>query len=696
MIREQGIFWKTAPFIRLLPALIAGILCAYYLQAGWLICICLLLASAVVLILYRLLPIEKRYAFRPLAGTAIQLLLFTTGILLVCVRQKHDPRKNYTRGMPVLVTLTENALEKARSYKATADLHAFYRDGKWVAEEGKIILYFKKDSTPVLPAMGTKLILYAPLQQVPETGNPGMFDYREYCRMQHIFFQAFINPKDYTVLPGNEAGWFQQCLYRLQQYILGCLKKYLPGPKEAGVAEALLIGYRNDLDKTLLQSYSNTGVVHIIAISGMHLAMIYGMLVCLSNFAGRRKWVLIVKSLVILFILWGFSLLAGAGASILRAAVMFSFIIAGEGLNRKSNTFNTLAASAFFLLLYNPYYLWDTGFQLSYAAVLSILLFQKPIYRCITCRNKLLDLICQLNAVTLAAQVLTLPLLLYYFHQFPNLFLLSNFFAVPLSGLVLYGSMLLLVLAPVPVLNTILGRCIGILVQAMNGIIGRTDRIPYAVTGNISISFLQQLLLYSFTGAIAYWLWYKNRLSFLMAIAAITVFCGLDCYYSFRRDRQRILVVYNLPRQSLSDIYIGRFYHCFAGDLAEKNTAAYSSANTALTASRILHGVGPAGDALTGLRFSNEVLTIGGKSILYLAEPPGKPYPAKPVPVDMIILRSNPRVRIAELTAFFDCKMYVFDSSNPLWKIGFWKKEADSLHLRHHSIPEQGALVMAL
>jgi competence protein ComEC len=204
---------------------------------------------------------------------------------------------------------------------------------------------------------------------------------------------------------------------------------------ETGVAEALLIGYRDDLDKDLVRAYSNTGVVHIIAISGLHLGMIYGLMLLLLKPFRKYKWMRWAKPLLILLVLWGFSLLAGAAASILRSVVMFSFIVIGESLGRKTNIYNTLAASAFCLLVYNPYFFWDVGFQLSYTAVLSIVLFMKPVYQWLYFKNKLLNAIWQLNAITLAAQVLTLPVILYYFHQFPNLFLFTNFVAVPLIGI---------------------------------------------------------------------------------------------------------------------------------------------------------------------------------------------------------------------------------------------------------------------
>ncbi|MCR6721644.1 MAG: ComEC/Rec2 family competence protein [Chitinophagaceae bacterium] len=174
-------------------------------------------------------------------------------------------------------------------------------------------------------------------------------------------------------------------LERVRNTIVQTLQRYITDPKSAGLAEALLIGYKNDLDKELLQSYSDTGVVHIIAISGLHLGIIYWILRWLTRALpqkGAARW---WRFVIILSGMWIFSLLAGAQPSVLRSAVMFSFILVAESIRRRGNIYNTLCCSAFFLLLFNPFWLWDLGFQLSYLAVLSLILFyathlQKYIY----------------------------------------------------------------------------------------------------------------------------------------------------------------------------------------------------------------------------------------------------------------------------------------------------------------------------
>ena len=180
------------------------------------------------------------------------------------------------------------------------------------------------------------------------------------------------------------------------------MRTNIKGDKELGLAEALLIGYKDDLDKTLVQSYSNTGVVHIIAISGLHLGLIYWLLnLLLKPLSKRKKWRWL-RPIIAVSCLWFFSLLAGGISfhSSIRSHV-YLYCCRQIVFARKTSIYNTLAVSAFFLLCYNPYWLWDVGFQLSYSAVLSIIIFMQPIYNLFYIKNKFLDFIWKLNAVTL-------------------------------------------------------------------------------------------------------------------------------------------------------------------------------------------------------------------------------------------------------------------------------------------------------
>ena len=689
-------FWRPIPFIRLLIPLTAGILLGFYLDLSFQLIAIIAVIVSIPLFAIRFLSFAEKYTLRWLNGNLFNLLLFCTGAALIYFQNiEHDKNwigNHLQKNQLIIVTLQEPLAEKANSYKALAKAESVMLNDHWKPVTGNLLLYFKKDSATRLLQYGSQVMINKSLQHITNSGNPGGFDYKRYCAFQDIHYQVYLQPKDYQVSDQLHTNAFTGLLINMRNNVLSILKKYIPGEKETGVAEALLIGYRDDLDKELVQSYSNTGVVHIIAISGLHLGMIYGLLVLLLKPFRKLKWIRWLKPLLILLVLWSFSLLAGAAASILRSAVMFSFIVIGESLGRKTNIYNTLAASAFCLLVYNPYFFWDVGFQLSYTAVLSIVLFMKPIYKLIYFKNKLLNSVWQLNAVTLSAQILTLPVILYYFHQFPNLFVFTNFIVVPLSGFILYGELLLLIFAKLPFLNELTGQLVSFLIKQMNGIIERTDRLPFGITDNIQVSLCQTAILYFALCYLAWWLLLKKTKGLLMGLSFMVFFVILRSHNLLRQRQQHKLIVYNIPRHQSIDVFEGNTYQ-FLGDTLLQQKGFLRTFH--LQPSRVLHGTRP-GNSLPNTIITDHLIASSHISVLILTKNVSITPVKQKIPVDIIILTGNPNIYLNQLAAVFECKQYVFDSSNPLWKIQNWKKDADNLHLRHHSTLEQGAFEVDL
>ena len=364
---------------------------------------------------------------------------------------------------------------------------------------GEMRVNLINQSPPAYPRYGNIISFNKPLQPIKNfmPPGPGSFDYRRYCAFAGIHFQVFLRPGEFTVLPETHSSPLQALLIHTREKIISIIQKYIPGKKEQGLAEALLIGYKDDLDKSVLQSYSNTGVVHVIAISGLHLGLIYALLKAICLPIARLKKGRWIEPLVVLSGLWLFSLLAGGAPSVLRSAVMFSFIVLGKSISREASIYNNLAASAFALLCYHPYWLWDVGFQLSYAALTGIVIFMKPVYRLLVFKNKMADAAWKLNAVTIAAQWLTLPLILFYFRQFPNLFLLTNFIAVPLSSIILIGELLLCAVSWLDPVATATGWALHWMIWLMNASIERLEKIPFSTWNDLSISLPQTILLYA-------------------------------------------------------------------------------------------------------------------------------------------------------------------------------------------------------
>jgi competence protein ComEC len=695
MPKHTVYLWKQVPFVRLLVPFIAGIILQWYLRFSFLVVACVGLAAIILSLLYFFLPATKKFSFKGIQGVFIQALMFAVGCAITYDRDiTHNELwvgKHYKDSSAILITLQEPLVEKTKSYKALASIDAIQVDGKWKYVKGNILAYFRKDSTPPMLKYGSQIVLTKPLQAITNSGNPGAFNYQRYSAFQDIHHQVFLKSSEYINTGKENINGLKQWLFNIRFAVINTLRKYIYDEKEEAVAEALLIGYRDDLDKDLVQAYSNTGVVHIIAISGLHLGLIYGAMVWFFKLFKRRRWIYWVKPLVILLVLWTFSLVAGAAPSILRSAVMFTFIILGETITRKTSIYNTLAASTFVMLCYNPFFLWDVGFQLSYAAVLSIVAFMQPVYNWFYIRNKFLNGVWKLNAVTLSAQVLTVPIVLYHFHQFPNLFLVTNFVAVPLSSIILFGELLLLVTSFIPAVAGFFGAVNSWMLRWMNNFIERMNEIPFSVTEGIQVSVVETILLYITFIALAIWLLRKSRLSFIVGVAVFVAFVVVRSFDIRNRGNQKKLIVYNVPQHAAFDIINGNDYK-FIGDTAVLTDNFLQ--NFHLKPSRTLHRIRPA-DNLSSMHISYPFISFNQQKIL-VVDRPLKFVSEMKIPVDVIILSRNPRIYISQLAAVFDCKRYVFDASNPLWKIKLWKKDCDSLHLPHHSIPEKGAFEMEL
>ncbi len=696
-------FWKKAPFVKILLAFAAGILVqwcfGFHVRIWW----PLLISGVVVTTFFFFIPLFSRYKYSIVTGMAVMIIFFSAGALMCWYKDVRHHKQwlgnFYKDGNALIVTIDEPLVEKTRSWKADAKVSCLLRDGRMIPVEGTIILYFRKelpqqptDSILSRLAYGSRIIFQKPIQEISSAGNPGGFDYKQYSLFRGVTHQVFLSPGEYQLLPGKKENGLKKIIYASREKILQIIKTNISSDKESGLAEALLIGYKNDLEQSLLQSYTHTGVVHIIAISGLHLGLIYWLLLLLLNPFLRYPGIKWIKPVVIIFVLWAFSLLAGAQPSVLRSAMMFSFIVLGETFARRTSIYNTLASSAFVLLCINPFWLWDVGFQLSYAAVLGIVIFMRPIYNWFYCRNKILDFIWKMNAVTLAAQVLTLPLSIYHFHQFPTLFLLTNFVAVPLSSAILLGEIFLCIISFTPAVALFAGKGLAWLIWLMNTYIERIEMIPFSLWDRLQINIPQAIFMTLLTAGLSFWLMEKAKNGLKLAFFALAGFIILRSHSFLQSGRQHRIIVYNIPQKKALDFMEGRKY-VFIGDTDLRDNDFAGSFY--LKPARTLYRVNKSG-VLNGLYMEGNYISYRGKHILlidgslsfFVSE-------NKPV-IDLLVLSKNPKVDMKKLSGALDIRQVVFDGSNPRWKVQQWKKDCDSLQLPACDVTTCGAFVMNL
>ena len=687
--------WKLSPFVRLLLPLIAGVIFQWYVQVPLIFPIISLLIASLVFFLFKILPVASRYKYHRAQGIILNCIIFLFAVFLTSQKDTRNDKNwfgnYYTDSSTLILKINEPPIEKEKSFKAEAAVEFLLANGIPKSVNGKLLIYFSKNDSANIPRYGDKIMISGSLQRIKNSGNPGAFDYGRYMAFQQTFHQVFLRKEDYVLLKEHSENPLYAFIFFARDKVIKTLQQYVKGNKKVtGIAEALLIGYKEDLDKDVVQAYSNTGVVHIIAISGMHLGLIYVVLVWLFSRLPFIKRSAILKVLLILSCLWLFSLITGASASVLRSAVMFTCVVIGKNWFKQASIYNSLAASAFLLLCYDPYLLWDVGFQLSYYAVGGIVWLQKPFANLLYFNNKYIMQLWEMCALTLAAQVLTFPICIYYFHQLPATFLFTNLICVPLSTVILFAEIGLIILSPVPLLAGFAGKFIYVLTWLMNLIIDFFDKLPYSLADKIYATPFTTFLLYVVVISLSIGLIKKNKNYLKAALASLLFFISVWSYGKITLLQQKKIIIYNVSRHTAIDFVAGNRYF-FYGDEAFNTDGALQNFN--LKPARVSMQAEPASDTLKALTHSGRLWQFYNKKIMIIDSTVKFEPSNRKLNVDILLLSHRPKITIEDITAAVSPAVIVIDGSNSMWKIGEWKTECEKLHLRCHITSEQGAFI---
>ena len=625
------------------------------------------------------------------AGRLFTFLLL--GWALMFVKASHNrpdfAGRHYLAGQTLHATLLEAGQPKANSWKANAKIAILDQEGNAVPVTGKIIIYFQKGKADSIPAYGSVISFSRPLQEIRNSGNPGAFAYKTFSQRKDLYYQVYLRHGEWQQVQKQGGTGFKRLVLRLEAYCLEILKKQIRPESQIGVAQALIIGYQADLDKAILEQFNATGTTHIIAISGMHLGMIYMLLLFILRPLGKKRGGRLLRMFITLGVIWVFTFLTGAGPSITRASIMFSAIAFGQLWKRQGNTLNMLALAGLILLLLDPQNLFDAGFQLSFAAVMSIALFYRPIRKWFAPKNLLLRLTWDLVAVTLAAQILTTPIAIYLFHQFPTYFLLSNLIAVPLSTLCVYLLLALLMAGKIGFLAAPLGVVTGFLLEAFTKYVQWVATLPQSTIGHIQISFFQVILLMAAVSCLGFWLLRRQPFAVLPALACLLIFGGIRLYSQWQSNHQQQLIVYNVPgSRPAIDRVMGRQAQ-FLGD-PEFQQQSYLR-NFHLQGTRILFQYYPV-DVQPLSENQNLYWATNGVNIFLAQTTLGRGDTAQHS--DILIVgrnnRNHPEMLISQATP----GQIVLLNGARQRQIEEWRVAADRLNLRLHCIGEDGAFVL--
>ncbi|NTW25996.1 MAG: ComEC/Rec2 family competence protein, partial [Lentimicrobium sp.] len=381
------------------------------------------------------------------------------------------------------------------------------------------------------------------------------------------------------------------------------------------------------------------------------------------------------------------------------ASLMFSLITIGKSLNRQSHTYNTLAASAFILLIMNPGMLYDLGFQLSYAAVAGIVTFQPHIRKVYTPVNKVAGYIWDLTSVSIAAQLITAPISVYYFHQFPNYFLIANLIAIPLSGVMIYTGVAFIFLSIIPFLGKIIAVILIAQIKILNAVVSFVEGLPGAVSHDLYLSSLATIALFLLLFSILMWYLQKNK-AWLFPVLILCLLLASDyAANAFRRMGNQTMIVQSINRHSAVIFTNGQTQKIIADSAIVENpqllkysTDSYRIRAGIRTISYVdIAGINPVESDF--LYFNNGFFSFEGKRGVVLTHAMKLPATGKQIKVDYVILTDNVKYRLEKLVNCFPGACFIADASNSVRKCKTWGQEAVALKLRYYSVRESGAWI---
>ncbi|NHE55666.1 ComEC/Rec2 family competence protein [Cyclobacterium plantarum] len=550
------------PFVRYTVFFVSGVL--LYPHLGPLepspFFIYLLLSWAVFTVLsaaYRPAFRKPYYFVMPVLAYAS---LFLAGIWVAAINDvNNDPQHLFHQEdiSGYLAEVKELDQQKARSIGNLLEVSAIETTTGWKGANGKIQVYHRSDKA-LEP--GTVLLVSGAPQRISPPKNPETFDYAAFMAGKQIYFSHFIDTA-FIVLGKEELSVWYGGILKLRQYLELKIAEYVQDEAAVQIAKALLLGQKADLDEEIGEAYATAGAMHILAVSGLHVGIIYGFFFLFFKPHQMRGYKRAVFLAMVVVLIWFYAAITGLSPSVLRAATMFTFISMAQIKSRNPSIFNPLALSALVLLVYDPFLVYAVGFQLSYTALLGILLFQPMIAKLWYPEEKWLNYLWDIITVGIAAQLATFPLAIHYFNVFPTYFMLSNLLAIPGAFVIMSLGIPFLLFSAFPLLATGMGYLLDVALQLLNAGIFSLQHLPFAKIDQIYFQLPEMILIWAFLFFV--YLLVETRKKPVLILVFVTLFLlsGFRVYKTFLKINQNYLVIYRLEGgMALDYTYRGNLY----------------------------------------------------------------------------------------------------------------------------------------
>jgi competence protein ComEC len=695
-------FPARIPLLRLLVPFVTGIIFCYCFQINFKLELFLpiLILCALLIMLQRKL-LRRSLKWRGFDGVVIFIALFFAGAGICSIDMKNT---NPVSGNEpaILVQLLNDPVIKERSVKLIVKVSGIKDSLRWNSADKKMLVYLQRDPSAEKLKYGDEILLSNSPVEIDGPKNPEEFDYKSWLARKGVFEQTYSKTGEWKLISGGHGNFFKAFALDLRRYFLEKLQSYELSPSAFGVAAALLLGASDHLDPGTIQAYSASGTLHVLSVSGMHVALVYIVLLKLLAPLERRmklKWLSVFIQLVFL---WFYATLTGLCPSVLRSVTMLSVVIAGRAFNRNSHILNSLSASALILLLSDPLLLFDIGFQLSYLAVAGIVILQPKLEslwepETNSFKGKILKHCWTLISVTLVAQVFTFPLGLYYFHQFPLYFILSNLVVIPLSTIVMYVGLFLLIISPIVLLAKPVAVLFGFLVELLNACVERIEHLPHAVLHSAKWEKTELLLLYVCISFVLVFLIRKRKPFLSYGMAALFMMLVFGACNNHKKIVTRKIIFFDIKHSSAIAIVNGNEITFLAdtallkrkGDI-DFHIEPFLKANGVEDGNFI-----PLQDTFpvinTSFHYGKHRLRAFGKQVVLIDRHFNSPLTSAD---KIFLLRNNTNVKLEKLIAENKPELVIADGSDGKKKIAQWKMICEKCGVKFYDVADSGALMM--
>lgn len=548
---------KLLPMLRITLPLLAGVILAFLLPSfsyiGPLAVVVVLLAIAAFL------GGRLSYVYRWVWGVLICAVLLLVGMLSVSI---HSETPAYPEGYTGIfkLQLIDRPEPRSNSIRVEALLTGEIRNDSIYVRRTKILLYLKQSDSLAQALMpGDFLLARLRLQVPPLAMNPGDFDYRQYLANRGIYFCAYPANSDVIYLGKESRFSFVLFFRRLRANLIQRLPHLSIEGKDLAVFSALTLGYKGLLDPDTRNDFVAAGAMHVLAVSGLHVGIVYLVVAFMVGLNDKQKRFLKQRAFLVIILLWVYAFLTGLPPSVFRATVMFCFVVGAKVFRRQVNIYNSIAASAFVLILFQPKIIYDIGFVLSYLAVISIVYFQPKIYAWFSPKGWLLQKAWGLTSVSLAAQIATTPVSVAVFGQFPTYFWLSNIVVILLATAILYLSVPFAVIASIwTTAGMYVGKVLALFLFLMRWSTDFVEHLPGSIIHGLSLSIWQTVAIIIAIMALAFYVELKKKLAWMVCLCSLAFAILYHGWMEIGQKQQAFIAVLSARSNTVIALVKGR------------------------------------------------------------------------------------------------------------------------------------------